>query len=419
MSGAADGVYFVRMPTRDERSKGMTSSPGSPATDCWGALQVEVIRSWDALDALWEEWDRLLGASGSASVFLTPIWIAAWRDANRAAGEPLVLVCRTDHGVLRGIAPLYTCTTGPLGLLRVARFIGDASIDSDNLDMIAARGHEAMVVEAVLSALADVSGSWDLLELRHIPRESPMLARVRAGALARGWLLDERASPHLVVALGGSWSDVLAGLSKKARWSATYSDRHLARAGDLRSRHCERHEDLPYFLDALFKLHQERWSRRGSRGNFRDAAHRAFHRALAARLLDDGCLDLDLLELDGRPIAAHLGGRHAGTYYLLDGGFDPDLALYSPGVVLTGRVMQRIIGDGLTHYDFLEGDEPYKRRWSPRVTEYVQLRLARPMGRGGRFLALARTSGRVRAAVKDQMPALWAFARRRARRVQP
>ena len=58
MSGAADGVYFVRMPTRDERSKGMTSSPGSPATDCRG-----------------------------------------------------------------GIAPLFTCTSGPLGLLRVARCV--------------------------------------------------------------------------------------------------------------------------------------------------------------------------------------------------------------------------------------------------------------------------------------------------------
>ena len=373
-------------------------------------LQVERIRSWEGLDALREEWDALLASSDSASVFLGIPFIAAWRDEFGRAYSPVVLACRSDAGRLRGIAPLLFLPSNPL--LRVMRFIGDIRGESTNLDIIAERGFERPVAEAVLAELDRMRDAWDVLDLGQIPEESPVLPHLRAGAVTRRWMVEERTSSHLIIDLAAGWDAILSRLSKKARWAATYSDRHLARAGVLVGRHCTRPDELPYFLDALFALNSERWSLRGERGSLFDPARRAYFRRLAARFLEGGVLDFDLLELDGRPIAAQLGCRHANTYYLLDGGFGSAYAGYSPGVVLTGRVIRRIIADGIARYDFLQGDEGHKHRWSPRVSRYIRLRVARRQSRGGRYLTLARVRSRWSGALRNRFPALWRLTRR-------
>ena len=377
-----------------------------------GTLRVESIRSWTELDAVRGEWDALLAASDAATAFLSYPWVQSWRDVFGGAGTPLVLLCRSDAGVIRGIAPLFICTVAPLRLLRAVRFIGDLRSESGNLDVIAERGYEATVVDAVLTALEGMRDLWDLLELRHVARESCALGHLRAGAMERGWLIEERSSPHLIIDLASSWEAVLARMSRNGRKAATHTDRNLPSAGVVESRHCERREDLPYFFDALFRLHTERWTARGELGNLRDPERRAFYQRLALRFLECGQLDFDLLELNGAPVAAHFGFRYATTYYQLESGFDPAYARFGTGVGLTSRVIRRVIADGIAHYDFLEGDEPYRLRWSPRISRYVHLRMARPRTRGAGYMTAIRAGARWRNAVRERYPRLWGLAHR-------
>ena len=37
---------------------------------------------------------------------------------------------------------------------------------------------------------------------------------------------------------------------------------------------------------------------------------------------------------------------------------------YSPGLVLIGRALEEAVERGGSEFDFLRGDEPYKRRWT-------------------------------------------------------
>src|SRR5205823_1558429 len=122
-------------------------------------------------------------------------------------------------------------------------------------------------------------------------------------------------------------------------------------------------DDLDGGMEALFRLHQRRWRGRGLPGQFASGRVRAFHREVAQQCATRGWLRLHTLRLDGRIQAVlycfHYGG--GGYYYL--GGFEPELARYSPGTVLTAHAIRSAIDEGAREFDFVRGDEPYKYVW--------------------------------------------------------
>lgn len=88
-----------------------------------------------------------------------------------------------------------------------------------------------------------------------------------------------------------------------------------------------------------------------------------------------GCLDLNLLCLNDRPIAFLYGYHYRGTVELIRTGFDPDLAAMAPGNALWTRVIRdsfercdRTIDLGPTCLD-------YKRFWITRVESTYQYRM--------------------------------------------
>ncbi|HEY4593430.1 MAG TPA: GNAT family N-acetyltransferase, partial [Thermoanaerobaculia bacterium] len=64
------------------------------------------------------------------------------------------------------------------------------------------------------------------------------------------------------------------------------------------------------------------------------------------------------------------------TVYFYQSGFDPAHSALSPGTLLVAQAIRRAIEEGKTAFDFLRGDEPYKRRWKPQ-REYRTLRKIR------------------------------------------
>lgn len=79
---------------------------------------------------------------------------------------------------------------------------------------------------------------------------------------------------------------------------------------------------------------------------------------------DQGAMRLGLVWLKGQPIAAQLWivkGRRAEIYKVA---YDDAFKTYSPGTVLTARLMQHVIEqDRVTEVDYLIGDDAYKKNW--------------------------------------------------------
>ena len=367
-------------------------------------LPSRFVQTWREFAALGDEWDTLLAESAVGCTFLTWDWVSSWAAVYSGDVEPFVHVCRDERGALTGIVPLARRTTLASKLVRIVRFVGDFGDNSDNLDLIARSGCEADVVTSVLSALESSPNMWDVLDLRYIPAESPALPHLLEGVRQRGWVVTETRVPHAVLDLPSTWEGFLERLSSHARQRLSHKATLLAAEGALAYRLCETAGDIATYLDALFALQAQRWALRGQRPGPAEQAQRQFLDRLTPRLLVRHQLELDMLELDGRPIAAQLGVHYGDTYHALHSGFDPPFARFSPSVALAGQIVRRLLARGIRHYDYLHGDEPYKLRWLPRVTTNARLVIVRPGSLGARYVSLAGAAAVWRARVRDRCP---------------
>jgi len=131
-------------------------------------------------------------------------------------------------------------------------------------------------------------------------------------------------------------------------------------------------ETIANDLDTFFALHHQRWTKRGLPGAF-FAKTKRFHHAFAPSALKEGLLWLTLLDHtppsgSTKTIGAVYALQHGRRVHFYQSGFDPEAKALSPGTALVAAIIRRAIEEGKTTFDFLRGDEPYKRRWKPQRT---------------------------------------------------
>lgn len=86
---------------------------------------------------------------------------------------------------------------------------------------------------------------------------------------------------------------------------------------------------------------------------------------------------LDVLRAgDGSVVAAAFGFEDDEAYYLYNSAFDPAAAAVSPGIVLVDCLIGKAASDGRSRFDFLKGDEVYKRRLGAVARPLFRLEVA-------------------------------------------
>ncbi len=338
-----------------------------------------------AFEALHAEWDDLLNRSSRASVYQSWEWNETWwRVFGRAKRLRLLQV--RDGGRLVGLAPLYVSRHLGTPLRRMA-FLGTGP--ADYLDVLADDACAGEVAAAVLRHIGAGRGD-DLADLQQLAPTSLLLAAAReAGCVPEPRHMAIAAQePCPFVTLPGDWDTYSKQLGKKMRGNLGYSERLLERSfGSVEYRLSEPAR-LAEDLSDLFALHQRRWRARLLPGALAGGPIRRFHRMVAERFDKRGWLRLHSLHVDGRAVASLycFRFRERTAYYL--GGFDPEMARYSLGTLLTGRAIRQAIEEGAAEFDFLRGDEPYKERWATDRRVNHRLLLSHP--RSWRSRALLR-----------------------------
>jgi len=340
-------------------------------------LRVARVDDGPTFASLESEWDALLERSSARSVFLRWGWLHASWIAFGTGHDLRLYTVRDGDGRLVGVAPLQRRRTEGAQRVRVQTFLGTERISSDFLDFVVDAARERDVADALWSAIAADAGEIDVALWSDVLATSVVARLVVPAAAAAGWhVWDDLAEycPHLP--LPDSVDTILAARGKSLRDNVRRSTRRLEPMG-LAFDAVDTPEALPGALDALYRLHAARWSRKGRQGNFRDPRIRAFHDLAAPRLAKAGALRLYRLRLHEREIAVLYALEHRGVLSYYQAGFDPtppDPSMraytYSPGVVLIAKVMGDAIARGDREFDFLRGHESAKFRWTPtyRVT---------------------------------------------------
>ncbi len=340
-------------------------------------IQVEPVTSEGELKTLADEWHALLAESGQDSVFLTWEWVSNWWR-HLGSGSRLFLLCVRDLDAgLIGLAPFRIVEDRlPVGLsLRVIQFLGTGSPAwADDLDVIAKRGREAEVMDAIAGHLVARRDEWDLARLTDFRQRALSLDYLSKRFLAAG--IRSALQP----------CGVCPYLPLTEPW-ATYEERARRKFRDLRKylKALERAGaqfgvvDGPDMLDrglgALVSLNQKRIEGKEDVASLSNAAFEAFVRAFSHAAAERGWLRLHYAAVGAEFIGVNLNFAHGGRVFGYLSGFDPAWRRHGLGTCLFLHAIHYSWASGHAIYDFLRGDEDYKYRWTSDERRTVSLNL--------------------------------------------
>jgi CelD/BcsL family acetyltransferase involved in cellulose biosynthesis len=125
-------------------------------------------------------------------------------------------------------------------------------------------------------------------------------------------------------------------------------------------------------MDQFVKLFRRN---RTDKARFMDTAMEGYFRSLAERLPETR---LGFLDIDGVPAAAVMCVDHRRTRYLYNSGFDAALNHLSVGILCKVLSIRDAVARGLKTYDFLKGEETYKRQLGGRPVALHRCRIDFP-----------------------------------------
>ncbi len=337
------------------------------------SLDADLLASW-----------RDLAERAGSSPFAGPHWHLA-RDETYGRGGVRYLLAR-DGESLVGVWPLK------FGGIAVHP-AGDRL--ADYLSPLLAPGREEEVVER-FAAWFHRAGMM-ILDLPRLDAAQPTLAEALSRWGYRLVTLPGEVCPALDLSGGvaGVEGRLPSGLRKRWRYDA----RRLAREAPLEVDLVPSPE-VSEAMATLMAWHTARFRRRGTPGSF-FGRRRAFHERVAARHAAAGLLRLSRLRLGRRTIALLYALRGGERWYYYAAGFDPAVAGFSPGRILLGETIRLAAAEGMRTFDFLRGDEAYKRDWAserPRLQRIV----ATVPGRAG-YLVLAAAQNRAEMALRSRL----------------
>jgi hypothetical protein len=263
--------------------------------------------------------------------------------------------------------------------LPLRQLLGAANSHSGRFDLIADQPEHASA--AFLDHLAG-QRDWDVLILTDLPSQG----RARAMEQVAGdrgfptgrWCAMQ--SPCRM--LPATWDKLEAQLSSRFRANLRRRRRALELLGEVRAERCA---DSAELVEAGIELELCGWKGRAGTAMAQDADTRGFYTELARVLGEQGRLALWALYLDERLIAFQFGVEHRGSYALLKPAYDESLARYSPGQLLMAEVLRDSVTRGLTRFEFLGEDMPWKQDWHPDTLAQDWLFVFRKSA-GGRIL---------------------------------
>jgi CelD/BcsL family acetyltransferase involved in cellulose biosynthesis len=315
-------------------------------------IATERIEDLQLFAALEPDWWGLWRRSPSATPFQSPAWLIPWWR-HFHPGELFVVTVRNGEQLV-GLAPFYI-EDGPLG----RRILPIGISLSDYLDVLVDPEVGEPAGQAIVAHVAGEKGRWDEWDFEELAPESTALV-LPAPAGCEEQLIQQSCCPVLTFLEGEATFQ--ASVPTRQRRNVRLARNRAARRGEILIEEANL-ETAPAFLDALFRLHGERWQSRGEAGVLAPDPVQNFQREAVPGLMQAGLLRLYLLCFGGEPAAAYYGFVHRHRAYAYLTGFSPDFPFESPGTVILAHAIEQAFQEGVREIDFLRGAETYKYAW--------------------------------------------------------
>jgi CelD/BcsL family acetyltransferase involved in cellulose biosynthesis len=339
------------------------------------SVRCEVVSDFHRLQELSQDWTRLWQSDPQAEVFQTPEWAFAWWSTFGHDFTLCSLVVFADEQVV-GIVPLVKRGG-------VIQFLGTP--EADYADIICEDEWTEQVLAVAFQTLRQSVSDWNECVWQHLSKDSRVMRHYPAlPRQALGTLQCLPSESYQTILLCEDSRSVLGSLLRKKHTRRRQNK--LRKAGQVRFRNVHAQEGMQY-LDEFFDHHVRRHAALGRRSLYAAPDARQFIRTLFTSL--GSVVRFGVLELDGRPLAWHLGFEVNGKFLLYQHTFDLEASRYTPGEVLLWNLFEYAQDHVAREFDFGSGSEPYKNRFANYSRETFSL-FIEPLGWSGRRRAVGR-----------------------------
>jgi CelD/BcsL family acetyltransferase involved in cellulose biosynthesis len=324
-------------------------------------MACEVISNPGELSGLEPQWRELYASDPRSTPFQSPDWLLPWWEAF-GSGHLLTVAIR-DGLRLVALAPMFIHTWNGR---RQVTLIGNGL--SDRLGVLLRPDYEHAAMCETFKVLKAVSDLWDLCDFQDLGPDDPFAQ----GPVSPGFKRSlEDQYPNLAIPLPPTTEQFDASLSSSIRRNLTRYRRQLAAHGNPAYETAASPGAFNEGFDALLRFHKIRRNDDGQ-GAFTECEEH-FHRTAARRFFFAGEARLALLRVDREVIAATYLVVHSGRAYACLGAFDPAMSKFRPGWLILDFAIGSAISEGLLAFDFLRGEEEYKKHWG--AVRYTTRRL--------------------------------------------
>jgi CelD/BcsL family acetyltransferase involved in cellulose biosynthesis len=339
-------------------------------------MEYEICTDLESLEPILDAWDKL--AIGRSIPMSAPAWMLGWWRHMRPDRARLRVVIVRDAGELIGIAPFFVVPPRTRAGRVDYRLLGSGN--SEGLTPLAVTGREWDVARLFALALADGDPRPDLITFEATPMGAiwPSLLRERWQGALRPAPLRPTVSTAAVISLRfDSFDAWLASLDKKLRAEAKRRRRRLEEAGG--AVRWSTRATLRADLETVLRLHTMRWDGRGESAlvPLRDRTIACFEE-IGETLLDDGRLRVQLIEVDGEAISAHIIMACGGRILSLNGGWDERYKALSPPMLRVLATVEDGISRGDRELSLGNGTQPYKLRFADAAEPLIWGELLTP-----------------------------------------
>ncbi len=326
--------------------------------------------------AMREEWNKLLSESDNNSVFLLHEWVLTWWRIFKTNKTLFTIAIYNDANELIGIAPLYLEKISYLKLLRlrIIQFLGANKISPDYLGFIFKSGDRKMVFEGILKFLFENSSQWDIIRLGDMLCKADEIALIKALCQNNHRyfsIIDQVICPY--IDLPNSIEAYLQSFGHNHRYNLKRIVKTLNSEFDCEYGTAKSDEEMTDLLAALFDLHQQRANVMNRSSAFDSDLIREFHKQLIPELFNKGIFNIYYLKLDGKVQCCMHAFIYNKCFYFYQSGFNPEYSRFSLGRIMLFNTIRSAIEQGCERYDFLKGDEAYKRHWAKKSQQTVTL----------------------------------------------
>ena len=320
---------------------------------------------------LYDSWNEILSQTAYANIQLTHEWLSSWWEVF-GDNKKLSLITITDRGKIIGIAPLtITKVIGKAGFeLRKLTFVGNGLTDYH--DLLIANGRREETLQILLEFIVNCKENWDAIHFRNIRSDSPNLPILKGILRDTSFTFVERINIRShYISIDCNWIDYYGALGKNIRSDIRRRLNYMTKIGKAEFIRLHEIDDIMDTLSIIKSIHVKCRQAKGEISWYTDEKRFRFVSLILKRFGERKWLDLVFLKLNKRIVAYYLGFVYDNIVYFWNTGFDPEFSKVGPGKLLLHFWIKDSFEAGYREFDFMVGEEPYKRQWtSPMRPNY-------------------------------------------------